>query len=231
MTNVVPIDSHFKLRASETLTRIMSKRSAINLSYNKWKASDTKKNGKILTTYRKLELATQQIIKKNINQYEVKEVNLYNSKFPPFVDTPGILDRESSKEQQVVKVKDLIRNNDYDLIISTDGSTLKEGSDSLGPSGAAAVVFGREDTESEVNVITSNLGSLSHNYEAELIGLNLGLNFLQQEEIKNNKILFVSDCVPAIEATFTNKISKDYNIIIMSNKHILHHLKSVGQNS
>ena len=61
--------------------------------------------------------------------------------------------------------------------------------------------------------------------------MNLGLNFLQQEEIKNNKILFVSDCVPAIEATFTNKISKDYNNIIMSNKHILHHLKSVGQNS
>ena len=35
----------------------------------------------------------------------------------------------------------MMENNDYDYIIGTDGSTLKEENNSVGPSAAAAVIF------------------------------------------------------------------------------------------
>ena len=62
---------------------------------------------------------------------------------------------ESSKEQQIVKVNQLIENADYDFIISTYGSTFKLGNSSLGPSGAAAVIYTKEDTHNAADIKTS----------------------------------------------------------------------------
>ena len=42
--------------------------------------------------------------------------------------------------------------------------------------------------------------------------------------------LLVCDCVPAMEATFTNKNATDYNHLIMNNRNLLHHLKTTKQN-
>ena len=76
-----------------------------------------------------------------------------------------------------------------------------------------------------------NLGLISHNYEAELTGLQLALKYLEQENICNSKVLVVCDCVPAMEATFTNKNATDYNNIIMNNRNLLYHLKTTKQNT
>ena len=55
--------------------------------------------------------------------------------------------------------------NEYDYIISTDGSTLKGENNSLGPSAAAAVVFTKEQMREPSMVYTISLGHLSNNYE------------------------------------------------------------------
>ena len=72
------IDLHFKLRGSEALARIMSKNSPINKSYETWKSTNlSKANFKIITTFRKLELASQQILMRNINHHSVQKVSLW----------------------------------------------------------------------------------------------------------------------------------------------------------
>ena len=81
-----------------------------------------------------------------------------------------------------------------------------------------------------IQTIPYNLGPRSHNYEAELKGLQLGLIYLQNEHVRDSKILIASDCVPAIESTFTNKINVDYNSTIMLNKNILHSLICTNNN-
>ena len=88
ITNIMPIDLHFKLRASESLARAMSKNSPINSSYEKWRNNNrSSKCSKVITTYRKMELASQQIMKKNLNKHEVLNVRLHDSRFPPFIKT------------------------------------------------------------------------------------------------------------------------------------------------
>ena len=228
ISNVIPIDLHFKLRASESLTRIMSKRSPINTSYEQWKESDGRRRfTKITTTYRKLELAFQQIAKRNINQVDVHKVELYDRRFPPFVQVTDIIPSENTKEAQKTKVTSMIRdNNKFDYIISTDGSTMKDGNSSMGPSAAAALVFRKDEMREPSVVCTINLGHLSNNYEAELAGLHLALQHLQQKDTNHTNILIVSDCIPAMESTFTNNIPVDYNHIIMENKDILYKLKA-----
>ena len=49
----------------------------------------------------------------------------------------------------------------------------------------------------------------------------MGLSYLHTEEVRNSKILFAGDCVPALEMTFSNKIAVDYNHAILTNKDIL----------
>ena len=233
MTSTLPIDLHFKLRVSESLARIMSKSSPINKSYKRWSGSEERrKYTKSTTTYRKMELATQQLLKKNIRQHQVLEVELYDDKFPPFVQTSGIIPSKNSKEEQKDFVASLLRSNEFDYIISTDGSTLKEDSrSSLGQSGAAAVVFRKENMRDPLHVETKSLGLTSHNYEAELIGLQLALQLLVNKGVNNKKVLVVCDCIPAMESTFTNKITVDYNNTIISNKNLLHNLKTIHQNT
>ena len=229
ITNVIPIDLHFKLRISESLARIMSRNSPINISYDAWKTGYMRnKYSKIITTYRKLELASQQILKKNINQHNIPKLQLYDNRFPPFIETTDIVPSEITKELQKTKVTSMIRENlKYDFIIGTDGSTLKySANSSLGPSAAAAIVFAKDNMREPLDVLTTNLGSVSHNYEAELVGIQLALQHLQNRGVTDSKILIVSDCVPAMEATFTNAIHVDYNYTIMRNKDILLSLKN-----
>ena len=179
-----------------------------------------------------MELASQQIMKKNLNKHEVLKVRLHDSKFPPFAMTTDIIPSEKTKELQKTKVISLVmEENDYDYVIGTDGSTLKQDNCNLGPSAAAAIVFKKDNMRDPIDVIQENLGIISHNYEAELVGLNLALKYLQHQKICHSKVLIVSDCIPAMEATFTQKITKDYNHTIMSNKNILYDLKTTNNNN
>ena len=194
----------------------MSKNSPINSSYESWRSSNLRNNkAKIITTYRKLELASQQILQKNLNQHEVLKVKLQDTKFPPFLKNSGIIPSEKNKEQQKTKVVSLMmESNEYDFIIGTDGSTLKyDNNSSLGPSAAAAIVFRRDNMRHPTEVLQRSLESISHNYEAELTGIQLALQYLHDQRITSTKVLVVCDCVPAMEATFTNKITRDYNSV------------------
>ena len=85
-----------------------------------------------------------------------------------------------------------------------------------------------QDIHDTPEVITANLGVLSNSYEGELKGIELGLDDLQSTGIVNSKILYLVDCRPALEASFSNLISKDYNHSSITNKELLLNLKQRG---
>ena len=159
ITNMLPIDLHFKLRASESLARIMSRESPINRSYEVWRNREYKNTSdKIITTYRRMELASQQILKKNLNHHEVLSVKLHDNRFPPFTHTSDIIPSENNRELQKIKVISLtMEENDYNYIIGTDGSTLKHENCCLGPSAAAATVFKKDNMREPTEVIKCSL--------------------------------------------------------------------------
>ena len=108
-------------------------------------------------------------MKKNINQHEVHKVNLFDGRFPPFLDNSHIIPTEECRDKQKMKISSLIMGGEYDVVIGTDGSTVKDGNRSLGPSAAAAVVYRKENMRQAEEVLVQYLGTLSHNYEAELV--------------------------------------------------------------
>ena len=119
-----------------------------------------------------MELATQQILRKNIKQHELLKVQVHNSRFPPFIQSSDIITSVNSKDEQKMEVLTLLQSNDYDYIISTDRSTLKKnGNDSLGPSASAAIIFSKDNMREPVDVLSRGLGYVAHNYEAELLNI------------------------------------------------------------
>ena len=153
-----------------------------------------------------MQLASQQILKKNMNHHEVLSVKLHDSRFPPFTHTTDIIPSENNRELQKIKVISLtMEDNDYHYVIGTDGSTLKHENSCLGPSGAAAIVFRKDNMREPSDIIQYNLGNISHNYEAELMGLQLALKYLQQQKICNSKVLIVSQINLGVNNLSLNK--------------------------
>ena len=77
-------------------------------------------------------------------------------------------------------VNNMIRDEGFDFIITTDGSTFNEKWVSCGMSGAAAVIHGKEITNPALAKLQISLGSESNNYLAELRGINIGLKCVQE---------------------------------------------------
>ena len=175
MTNVIPIDLHLKLRSAENLTRMLSKSSCIRNSYEKWKHTAAKENK--LTTLTKMDLAFKQIMRISTKEIKVHTKQLYLQEIPPNLIREIIIKPLSSKTSQIEMVNDLLGRESYDFIICSDGSTIKEESRSCGKSGAAAVIFEKSLSAQPVG-LKRELGTASNNYVAELVGINIGLHYL-----------------------------------------------------
>ena len=123
----------------------------------------------------------------------------------------------------------LLNNNPYDFIICTDGSTLKVSSSSLGQTGASAAIY-KESIENKPTIVTEGVDILSHNYVGELKAIELGLKYIQNLGVSNRQILILTDCIPAINMSFTNIIVKDYAPIIKANRKIVRALQGNNNN-
>ena len=225
--NIQPIDLHMKLKVAEASIKIKSKTTPINKLYQHW---STKRNSeKYLSTFTKLSLATKQINKGRHTEQKVLPNVIWDTEEPPFVDSNIVLQRRQTKEEQLQHVMFLLNNNPYDFIICTDGSTLKVSSSSLGQTGASAAIY-KESIENKPTIVTEGVDILSHNYVGELKAIELGLKYIQNLGVSNRQILILTDCIPAINMSFTNIIVKDYAPIIKANRKIVRALQGNNNN-
>ena len=104
----------------------------------------------------------------------------------------------------------------------TDGSTIKDVSNSYGKTGAAAIIY-ESALNSDPIILKSNLGIQSNNYAAELEGIRLGLDYLNHCPLKGS-VLFLVVCIPAITASFSLPVSRDYNKEVRTNLVICNNL-------
>ena len=110
-----------------------------------------------------------------------------------------------------------MKNNNFDYIVGTDGSSFPDDDSKLGMTGAAAIVWRKEDGLTKK--ISEHVSDRSNNFEAELVGINIGLKAVQEDKPENASVLFLSDCIPAMMSSFGDeRINKDYNHTINNNK-------------
>ena len=216
--NIQPIDLHMKLKAAEASIKIRSKTTPLNTLYKNW---TTKRNSeRYLSTFTKLSLAKKQITKGRDAEQIVLPNVIWDTEEPPFIDTKIVLQPKQTKEEQLQFVLFLLDTNDYDYIICTDGSTLKDNSKILGQTGAAAVIYERS-VENEPIIITEKVDLLSHNYVGELKAIELGLRHIEHLGVSYKRVFILSDCVPALNMSFTNTVVKDYAPLIKVNRKIV----------
>ena len=209
--NTLPLDLHLKLVAAKKYIQILSKNSPVNDALQLW--LDNPSNGPVVTTFCKMWMAIKQILKRSSKELQVLPTTVHDGNLPNFRQLNILTHHTRSKEDQLLKVQSMIECNKYDYIIASDGSKLGEGS--FGRCGASAVIY-KNSTESNPSKLKSCLGTESNNYVAELRGIGTGLQYLSGVN-EPSKVLFLCDCVPALESSFSLPLKKDYNNISRSN--------------
>ncbi|MEW8546650.1 MAG: ribonuclease H family protein [Candidatus Thiodiazotropha sp.] len=113
-----------------------------------------------------------------------------------------------------------------EILIFTDGSALTN----PGPTGGSAIVFLDGSTSSPICLKKSH-SSCSNNYVGELVGLQLGLNFLNSMDLteRSHRIVhFFTDCQPAITAAFFNAVPENNVELVMGIKETLWEVQKKG---
>ena len=153
-------------------------------------------------------------------------LDLYVNDIPPTFNPDIIIPFNSNKEQQLQEVRVLLESS-YDYVIFTDGSTLKEESKCNGKTGASAVIYKNTIASEPAAVLKKSLGIMCNNYVAEIVGVQLGLKYIDScDEI--GAVIFFVDCVPAMKASFEMDISKEYSSISVENKMLTKKLLDKG---
>ena len=215
ITNMLPIDLHLRLKSAEDLCRISSRNTGvIDKQLEAWMLEVDKS---LVSTFQKMYSNYSYITKERfLLPYKV---NLFHHDICPMVEINVIETRCSEVQEQIQKISEISKQFDY--LVGTDGSTFPNEGSSLGRSGAAAVVW---KNGKKIKTAVEHL-VLSNNYEAELVGVNLGLRSVMEVAQPNESCLVLTDCISAIAASFGNTyINKDYNYVIQSSKLILRNL-------
>jgi ribonuclease HI len=169
-------------------------------------------------------MASKQILKRSSKELQVHTTTVHDPNLPNFRQLNIIKEHSRSKEEQLVKVQSMLETNNYDYIVASDGSKLGEGS--FGKCGASAVIY-QKNLNSTPSILKASLGTESNNYVAELRGIEMGLQYLTELETPS-KVLFLCDCVPALESSFSLPLKKEYNHFSRSNVMRATKLKEVG---
>ena len=126
-----------------------------------------------------MDLAFKQLMRVSTKKIGVEKAQIYIHDIPPFFNPGIIIPHGNDKDEQLRKVGVLLESM-YDLIIFTDGSTLKDQSKCNGKTGASAVIYQKKVEGEPAGVLKSNLGTMSNNYVAELFGVQLGLKYIER---------------------------------------------------
>ena len=218
ITNTLPIDLHLKRRAAEDLCRIASRdNDVINAQFDAWDDWFNNNDGeeRRCSSFRKMTMAYSHITKHDFCTPE--KVSLFHAKISP-LDNLKIIMESVEKEAQIKNINNLVNSGKFDYIVSTDGSSFPKDGSRLGKTGAAAIIWHK--TDDCLNTLSTPVSCMSNNYEGELVGINLGLSFIDGQNIQNSDILVLCDCIPAITASFSDNshIDKEYNQVIQGNK-------------
>ena len=69
---------------------------------------------------------------------------------------------------------------------------------------------------------SSQISCQSHNYYAELTGIEIGLTYIKDNmDPLPRSILLISDCISALKACFCGKVTDRFNRVIMSIKEVV----------
>ena len=225
ITNVIPIDLHFKLKLATKHSQILAKDPLINETYRKWETGVNR--GKGISTMCRVWMASKQILKSSHKNLRIFSSNVYDERLPTFISSTKMIPAANTKEEQQELVNNLIEVEKFDYIITTDGSTIKEKWESCGMSGAAAVVHKEKISIPAIAKLVVCFGSESNNYVAELKGINIGLKYLEGVT-DPGRVLLLCDCKPALESCFSHFATKDYRHIITENRIRLQNLENRG---
>ena len=220
ITNTLPIDLHLKRRAAEDLCRIASRdNDVINAQFDAWDDWFNNNDGeeRRCSSFRKMTMAYSHITKHDFCTPE--KVSLFHAKISP-LDNLKIIMESVEKEAQIKNINNLVNSGKFDYIVSTDGSSFPKDGSRLGKTGAAAIIWHKKDDGLHTLTLSTPVSCMSNNYEGELAGINLGLSFIDGQNIQNSDILVLCDCIPAITASFSDNshIDKEYNQVIQGNK-------------
>ena len=121
-------------------------------------------------------------------------------------------DFKLNKDHQMENVIEILnRCSNNEILIFTDGSTIGN----PGPTGAKAVIYLNGYMCSPI-LLKQGVAKISNNYTGELVGIEIGLNFVDDlQDITNRKIIIFTDCQAAITTAFACEIpTRNIEIIL-----------------
>ena len=216
LTNTIPINIHLKLRQAEEMVRIAAKREendTLKQDFNRWLANPEQHCNKP-TLY---SILMSRFIEHKVNvqfkciekEFEYKKEYMGLSRTNQKVYTENF---KLNKDHQMENVNEILnRCSNNEIIIFTDGSTIGN----PGPTGAGAVIYLNGYMCSPI-LLKQGVAKISNNYTGELVGIEIGLNFVDDlQDITNRKIIIFTDCQAAITTAFACEIpTRNIEIIL-----------------
>ena len=218
LTNSQPIDLQLKLRQAQEVVRIGAKHpeDPLRAEFEAWAENDKIVGRKpsifhlLMSRYREM---------KGLVEFDKIEKDFkYTREYMGLIQDIGLLDTEefaNTKEDQEVNIREVLDQcSSQDVLLFTDGSALTN----PGPTGAGAVIYLDGFSTSPI-LLQKGVSPLSNNYTGELVGIQIGLEFLAETDTVNHKkIHILTDCQSAIRTAFGNELPRNKIEIILDIK-------------
>ena len=129
----------------------------------------------------------------------------YTREYMGLIQDIGLLDTEefaNTKEDQEANIREVLDQcSRRDVLLFTDESALTN----PGPTCAGAVIYLDGYSTSPI-LLQKGVSPFSNNYTGELVGIQIGLEFLAETDTVNHKnIHIMTDCQSAIRTAFGNE--------------------------
>ena len=221
LTNTLPIDLHLKLRQAQEVIRIAAKHNddPLKEEFEDWMESNNTIGRK--PTIFQLLMSRFREMKGSVEFDKIEKEFRYSRDCMGMIKEREIFEIEeftNSKEEQEENIRDFLsQSTDQDVLLFTDGSALGN----PGPTGAGAVAY-IDGYKSSPVLLKKGVSPISNNYTGELVGIQIGLEFISElENIQNRPIHILTDCQPAIKTAFGNHLPKNKIEIVFDIKNSL----------
>ena len=209
LTNTLPIDLHLKLRQAQEVVRIAAKHNndPLKEEFEEWMENGIT-NGRKPVLFHLL-MSRFREMKGSVEFDRIEKEFKYSKDCMGMIIEREIFDSEeftNSKEEQEENIREFLnQSTDQDVLLFTDGSALGN----PGPTGAGAVAY-IDGYKSSPILLKKGVSPISNNYTGELVGIQIGLEFLSElDSIQNRHIHILTDCQPAIKTAFRNQLPKN----------------------
>ena len=218
LTNSQPIDLQLKLRQAQEVVRIGAKHpeDPLRAEFEAWAEND-KIVGRKPSIFHLLMSRFREM--KGLVEFDKIEKDFkYTREYMGLIQDIGLLDTEefeNTKEDQEVNIREVLDQcRSRDVLLFTDGSALTN----PGPTGAGAVIYLDGYSTSPI-LLQKGVSPLGNNYTGELVGIQIGLEFLAETDTVNHKnIHILTDCQSAIRTAFGNELPRNKIDIILDSK-------------